>query len=170
MAYVTPSTVSSGNAYTAAAHNIIVNDVIALSPGHLILTTTERNALSGPLTGMEIYNTTTGAFEMYNGSSWQINRPFAVASGTASITTSGLQSGWYWASVSVTLPTSRFTVAPIINVSPQYSASPSYYPVMASIQSGISTSSFSFWVWTQASQSFTVHWHAYQMTSTSATG
>jgi len=30
MAYVTPSTVSSGNGYTAVAHNIIVNDVIAL--------------------------------------------------------------------------------------------------------------------------------------------
>jgi hypothetical protein len=162
MAYVTPSTVSSGDVATAAAHNIIVNDVIALSPGHLILTTTERNALSGPLTGMEIYNTTTGAFEMYNGSSWQINRPFAMAAGTHT-SAAGLNT--------VSFPSNRFSVAPIVVVqavgAPGYSINTGWYMTVAS-------ASFSY-VWADspggAGQSGrTLFYSAFQMTSTSATG
>lgn len=35
------------------------------------MTTTQRNAISSPATGLEIYNTTTGRKEVYNGSYWQ---------------------------------------------------------------------------------------------------
>lgn len=35
------------------------------------MTTTQRNAISSPATGLMIYNTTTSAYEFYNGSSWQ---------------------------------------------------------------------------------------------------
>jgi hypothetical protein len=162
MAYVTPSTVSSGDVATAAAHNIIVNDVIALSPGHLILTTTERNALSGPLTGTEIYNTTTGAFEMYDGTSWVINRPFAMAAGTHT-SAGGLNT--------VSFPSNRFSVAPIVVVqavgAPGYSINTGWYMTVAS-------ASFQY-VWADspggAGQSGrTLFYSAFQMTSTSATG
>ena len=35
------------------------------------MTTTQRNAISSPATGLEIYNTTTGRKEVYNGSFWR---------------------------------------------------------------------------------------------------
>ena len=35
------------------------------------MTTTERNAISSPATGLEIYNTTTNRKEVYNGTFWQ---------------------------------------------------------------------------------------------------
>jgi len=105
VAYVTPTAVTAGDAVTAASYNVLVNNDIALRSGHLILTTTERNALSSPLTGTEIYNTTTGAFEMYNGTSWVINRPFAIANGSTY--------GGASATV-VTFPANRFTVAPLV--------------------------------------------------------
>lgn len=35
------------------------------------MTTTERNAIATPATGLEIYNTTTGRKEVYNGSFWR---------------------------------------------------------------------------------------------------
>lgn len=36
------------------------------------LTTTERNAIPSPATGLMIYNTSTGAFNWYNGSGWSV--------------------------------------------------------------------------------------------------
>lgn len=35
------------------------------------MTTTQRNAVSSPTEGMVIYNTTTHALNVYNGTSWQ---------------------------------------------------------------------------------------------------
>ncbi len=40
------------------------------SSGIQVKTTTERDAISSPTTGMVIYNTTTAQLEVYNGSSW----------------------------------------------------------------------------------------------------
>ena len=34
------------------------------------MTTTERDAISSPATGLLVYNTTTGKFNYYNGSTW----------------------------------------------------------------------------------------------------
>ncbi len=163
MAYVTPGTVAAGDVATAAAWNVVVNDVIALSPGHLILTTTERNALSGPLTGMEIYNTTTGAFEAYNGSSWQINRPFAVAAGTSTSAAGA---------TTVTYPSNRFSVTPIL--------------VFQEVKDGNYFVGAGFSVTAQSASAFTyvyadsyggagqsgrvIHYHAFQMTATTAAG
>ncbi|HMD00285.1 MAG TPA: hypothetical protein VKH37_09030, partial [Ferruginibacter sp.] len=44
------------------------------SKGLLIprLTTTERDAISSPATGLQIYNTTTNKFNYYNGSAWTV--------------------------------------------------------------------------------------------------
>lgn len=47
-------------------------DITSITRGLLIprMTTTQRNAISAPATGLEIFNTTTGQFEYYNGSAW----------------------------------------------------------------------------------------------------
>ena len=34
------------------------------------ITTTVRNAISSPATGTLIYNSTTGTYQIYNGSAW----------------------------------------------------------------------------------------------------
>lgn len=47
-------------------------DLTSTTRGLLIprMITTQRNAISSPATGLEIFNTTTGQFEFYNGSAW----------------------------------------------------------------------------------------------------
>ena len=45
------------------------------------MTTTERDAISSPATGLVIYNTTTNLLNFYNGSSWQIT---STGTGTVS--------------------------------------------------------------------------------------
>lgn len=45
------------------------------------MTTTERDAISSPATGLVVYNTTTNLLNFYNGSSWQI-----TGGGTGSVT------------------------------------------------------------------------------------
>ena len=47
------------------------------------MTTTQRDAISSPATGLEVYNTTTSKFNYYNGSSWT-----AVGSGLSTATLS----------------------------------------------------------------------------------
>ena len=155
MAYVTPGTVAAGDVATAAAWNVLTNDVIAFRPGHLILTTAERDALTSWSTGSEIYNTTTGAFEMYNGTSWVINRPFAIASGSFA----------YNASSSVTFPANRFTVAPIVTMTAVTRGLLAVYLFTGSI----TTAGFS-WEASGNPGGGTYQYHAYQMTATSATG
>ena len=44
------------------------------------MTTTERDAISSPATGLVIYNTTTNLLNFYNGSSWQISASGSVSS------------------------------------------------------------------------------------------
>ncbi|NDE90620.1 MAG: hypothetical protein EB059_05720 [Alphaproteobacteria bacterium] len=48
------------------------------------LTTTERDAISSPATGLTIYNTTTAAMQSYNGSAWG-----SVAGGAGSVSAAG---------------------------------------------------------------------------------
>lgn len=53
------------------------------------MTTTQRNAIASPATGLMIYNTTTGAFNYYNGSSWNpISSTISSGSGTTANGTS----------------------------------------------------------------------------------
>jgi hypothetical protein len=60
----------SNTAITPDASSIL--EMRTTTKGLLIprLTTTERNAISTPATGLMIYNTTTNTFNFYNGSSW----------------------------------------------------------------------------------------------------
>lgn len=55
------------------------------------MTTTERDAISSPATGLLIYNTTTNLLNFYNGSSWQISASGSVSS--VSVTTANGISG-----------------------------------------------------------------------------
>jgi hypothetical protein len=57
---------------TAATGSALVQ-VDSTTQGVLLprMTTTERNAISSPATGLEIYNTTTARKEVYNGSFWR---------------------------------------------------------------------------------------------------
>ncbi len=149
---------------------MLTNDVIAVSAGHLILTTTERNALTSPATGTEIYNTTTGSFEVYTGATWQISRPFRMESGTATVTTSisigsGPFANGYYNNVAITFTSNRFTQAPIVTASAGNSNA--CFPW---ISTAPTTSGFSVGVVGEGSYAHTVRWTAIQMTSASASG
>lgn len=60
------------NVTGAAAHSSAILDVSSTTKGLLIprMNTTERNAISSPIAGLIIYNTTTSSMESYNGSTW----------------------------------------------------------------------------------------------------
>lgn len=78
--------VGIGNMTPAASSAL---DITSTTGGLLIprMTTTQRNAISSPATGLEIFNTTTGQFEFYNGSAW-----VAVGGGGTSLTIGALDS------------------------------------------------------------------------------
>lgn len=86
----TPSTVSAGQQFPASAYNIISADIqdhesristneanIATNTTNILkgvqsYTTTQRDALTGVTTGTQIYNSTKGIMEVWNGSAWVI--------------------------------------------------------------------------------------------------
>jgi len=58
-------------------------DIQGTNGGFLVprMTTTQRNAIVSPATGLLVYNTTTGAFNWYTGASWS-----AVGTGGGTVT------------------------------------------------------------------------------------
>ena len=149
---------------------MLTNDVIAVSAGHLILTTTERNALTSPATGTEIFNTTTGAFEVYTGATWQISRPFRMESGTATVTTSlsiatGPFTNGFYNIAAITFTSNRFTQAPIVTASAGTSNA-----CFSWVSAAPTTSGISIGVVGETNTSHTIRWTAVQMTSGSASG
>jgi hypothetical protein len=48
----------------------IRDNFAALQPGHQVLTTAQKNALSGTTTGTMVYDSTLGLLQMWNGSAW----------------------------------------------------------------------------------------------------
>ncbi len=74
----------SSSAITPDASSIL--EMRTSTKGLLIprLTTTERNAISSPATGLMIYNTTTSKFNYYDGGAWTVL--FAGSSGVNSVT------------------------------------------------------------------------------------
>lgn len=61
------------------------------------MTTTERDAINAPATGLVIFNTTTNRLNFYNGSTWQISgpvvQPGVTAAGSSQSTASDLING-----------------------------------------------------------------------------
>lgn len=57
---------------TTAAASSAVMDIVSTTKGilHPRMTTTQRDAISTPASGLQIFNTTTGKPEYYNGSAW----------------------------------------------------------------------------------------------------
>lgn len=64
--------VNIGNHGAVITHPSAVLELKGTTKGFLYprLTTTQRNAISSPATGLSIYNTTTNTFNYYNGTSW----------------------------------------------------------------------------------------------------
>ncbi|MGB0430509.1 MAG: tail fiber protein [Bacteroidia bacterium] len=56
-----------------SAHNSAALEVRSSSQGFLppVLTTTQRNAIANPATGLQVYNSTNGQHETYNGTLWE---------------------------------------------------------------------------------------------------
>jgi hypothetical protein len=91
-------------------------------------------------------------------------RPFATASGTVAVTTSGGAGG-----TTVTFPASRFTQTPIVTVGTD---SPAFYDPFGMVTS-LSSSSFIFrsrQTQTTAGATVAGYWIAIQMTSGAASG
>lgn len=109
MAYVAPSTVVAGQTYSAAAHNVIVNDVIDHETrinqyaGVYTNEAARDAAITSPTEGMRVYLTAptvpaatgeyqyiaTGATTIYNGTNWVCVTPVGALTSNAGTTTSG---------------------------------------------------------------------------------
>lgn len=117
-----------------------------------IVTTTQRGRIT-PTTGTEIYNTTTGAFEYYNGSSWQISRPYAMTAGS-------VYGGATTQVDTVTYPSGRFSQTPILHL---------MTPANNQLPTTSAQSSTSFtWDNNPNNVNLTMHWIAIQMKSGAA--
>jgi len=70
----------SSSSITPDASSIL--EIRTTTKGLLIprMTTTERDAITSPATGLEVYNTTTNKFNFYNGSAWTV-----LLSGTSAV-------------------------------------------------------------------------------------
>ena len=102
MPYVAPGTVAAGDVYTAAAHNIQVNNVLQFAPFVQGVFTTEaaRNtAITAPTEGMHVYLTAptepsgtgmtiTGVKQVFDGTNWVTTSPI-----TGFVSTGELVSG-----------------------------------------------------------------------------
>jgi len=105
MAYNVPATVSTGDVYTAAAHNVIVNDVIDLNARYGIYTNEAARdaAITAPSEGMQAYLTAptvpsasgdsyaatpTGVQTIYSGSVWVCVTPVSATTNTSGTTSS----------------------------------------------------------------------------------
>ena len=105
MAYVTPGTVAAGDVATAAAWNVITNDVIqiaTLAQGVFTNEAARDAAITSPTEGMIAYLTAptvpaatgvitalpTGVRTIYNGSVWACVTPVGAGSSTQGSTTS----------------------------------------------------------------------------------
>ena len=104
MAYVTPTVVVAGQTSTAAAQNILVNDVINLDSRLRVFTTeaVRDAAITSPTEGMYAYLTAstvaaatgvttavpTGVQTIYNGSVWVCVTPVGASSNTGGTMTS----------------------------------------------------------------------------------
>jgi len=58
---------------------IVAGDISSTYPGHQVLTTTQKNALTGVITGTMVFDSDTASLEVYNGSAWvHVVSPSAV--------------------------------------------------------------------------------------------
>lgn len=53
-------------------NTIVASDISSSYPGHQVLTTTQKNALTGVTTGTMVYDSGLGLFQYWNGSAWVV--------------------------------------------------------------------------------------------------
>jgi hypothetical protein len=167
MAWTTLGTAVAGDVLTASYFNGVLRSVESGLP---IVTTTERNALSSPSTGTEVYNSTTGSYEMYTGSGWEISRPFRMQSGSIDVTTSlsissGPFNGGFYNSAGITFDSGRFSQAPIVTLSGIKTTACFAYIISAATTSGVTIG-----VVGELNAVHPVQYHAVQMTSAAGSG
>lgn len=90
MAWTTPKTWADGNLVTAADLNEQLRDnsdylKTAADQGYRILTTAQRDALTGLLTGTMIYNSTIGVQQVWNGTEWTTPFPYLYSTQTIAL-------------------------------------------------------------------------------------
>jgi hypothetical protein len=123
------------------------------------------SAIPTPTQGMISYQTNTDAIEAYNGSNWvtRVSKsvPFATNQGTVNIVfaAAGQQS------VSVTFAASRFTQAPLVQVTPNAANAE-----VTATSGSVTTSGFSVFGYSPGGATRTFHWSAVQMTSAASAG
>jgi hypothetical protein len=62
---------ADGELVTAAQMNSEIRDSVnTLTPGHQVLTTTQKNALTGVTTGTMVYDSTLNVLQYWNGTAW----------------------------------------------------------------------------------------------------
>ena len=126
--------------------------------------TARSSAITSPSEGMVSYITDVDQIQTYNGSAW-LPQPYAQAAGTADATTSALAADAI-ETITITFPTGRFSVAPIISLS---SGSSRYQFGILSI-SALSANVQVRNVSAATGTSTTIYYQATQMSSTSAGG
>jgi hypothetical protein len=74
--------IQNGGTYTDIASSILT--MTSTTKGFLPprMTTTQRDAISSPATGLQVYNTTTNTNDFYNGTAWTSQSATTTASGT----------------------------------------------------------------------------------------
>ena len=71
MAWTTPKTWTDGVLVNGGHLNEQIRDnLTAIGPGHQVLTTSQKNALVGVVTGTMVYDSTLGLLQFWNGSAW----------------------------------------------------------------------------------------------------
>jgi hypothetical protein len=131
-------------------------------------TAARTSAISSPTEGMVTYIKDVDQVQTYNGTSW-FPQSYAQSAGS---TTSGAGGA-----VTVTFPSGRFSVAPIVTASiVATTAKPEFVVITAVTSTGftattyVSNSSSSPFNDLITGTSRTVHWNAVQMTGTAAAG
>ena len=152
MAWTNPGTAVAGEVFTAsfANSNILRN----LETGHPIVTTAQRDVLASVSTGAEVYNTTTGNFQIWNGSAWHLSRPFAMEAARGSYATNS----------TINLTSGRFSQAPLVTTGMNSRGSALIY-VITSLPT---TASFAIEYSSAGTQSLS--WMCVQMNSGSTNG
>ena len=94
MAWTNPKTWNDGTLVTASDLNEQIRDnsnylKTGTDQGHRILTTAQRDALTGVATGTMIYNSTIGVLEVWDGSVWSTPFPYLYEEGTAPLAVNG---------------------------------------------------------------------------------
>jgi hypothetical protein len=165
----------AANATTVVNANITDKRVIAagrLYTGDYPCTSTTRPAV--PWTGLTIYESDTKNQYLWDGTAWQLTgkvgaQPYAMAAGTVSLNMSAVSN----VNMSVTFPTSRFSVAPIVMATHDTAGAGTNAIILRAFSistTGCSINAATYDLHTVTISGETVAWQAIQMTTTTAAG